>query len=200
MDKKIREPKQTRSLEKKRRIIEAGYELFAEKGYLNTNTAEIAKKAEVSVGLVYGYFKDKRDILLDVLDIYIERVFEPIISMFEQISSPLNFERMINHIVDKAVELHKNNSLIHETLYSMTYIDDVFRERFLMIENKMTKKIVEAIKKTEYCPIDLEEKVHLSFEIIQSYAHECVYDHHEYLNYKYMRENIVKMLSSIFIA
>ena len=43
----VREPRQERSIEKKNRIIDAGYELFSEVGYYGTNTAEIAKKAGV---------------------------------------------------------------------------------------------------------------------------------------------------------
>ena len=55
MSETVRKPKQVRSIETKKRIVEAGYVMFAEKGYFNTNTAEIAKKAGVSTGIVYGY-------------------------------------------------------------------------------------------------------------------------------------------------
>ena len=55
----IREPIQKRSIEKKEKIIKSGFELICEKGYYNTNTAEIAKAAGVSTGIVYQYFKDK---------------------------------------------------------------------------------------------------------------------------------------------
>ena len=41
----IREPVQKRSIEKKQKIIQAGFELICKKGYYNTNTAEIAKAA-----------------------------------------------------------------------------------------------------------------------------------------------------------
>lgn len=73
----VREPKQERSIEKKNRIVQAGFELFSQVGYYNTNTVEIAKRAGVSTGIVYGYFKDKRDILLDVLEIYVKEAFAP---------------------------------------------------------------------------------------------------------------------------
>ena len=56
----IRQPVQERANEKKQKIIEAGYKLFAENGYYNTNTQEIAKAAGVSTGIVYSYFKDKK--------------------------------------------------------------------------------------------------------------------------------------------
>ena len=68
--KAIREPNQERSIEKKNKIIEASYEIFSEAGYYGTNTTDIAKRAGVSTGIVYSYFKDKRDILLYVLNIY----------------------------------------------------------------------------------------------------------------------------------
>ena len=45
MGESIRTPQQKRSIDKKNRIIEAGYELFARDGYFNTNTAQIAKHA-----------------------------------------------------------------------------------------------------------------------------------------------------------
>ena len=47
----IREPIQKRSIEKKEKIIQAGFELICDKGYYNTNTAEIAKSAGVSTGI-----------------------------------------------------------------------------------------------------------------------------------------------------
>ena len=49
MDNNIREPKQKRAVEKKEKILEAGFELICLNGYYNTNTAEIAKKANVSI-------------------------------------------------------------------------------------------------------------------------------------------------------
>ena len=66
----IREPIQKRSIEKKEKIIQAGFELICEKGYYNTNTAQIAKAAGVSTGIVYSYFKDKHDILIEGIKIY----------------------------------------------------------------------------------------------------------------------------------
>ena len=78
MEKTIRQPQQERSNEKKQKIIEASYELFTEVGYYKTNTSDIARRAGVSTGIVYSYFKDKRDILLYVLNIYIRKVTEPL--------------------------------------------------------------------------------------------------------------------------
>ena len=81
MEKKIRQPQQDRSTEKKNRIIRASYEVFAEVGYYAANTVEIAKRAGVSTGIVYSYFKDKRDILQYVIKIYIDEVSKPLMEI-----------------------------------------------------------------------------------------------------------------------
>jgi len=60
MGNEIREPRQERAKLKKDAIIKAAYKIFSEVGYYNTNTADIAKAAKVSTGIVYGYFKDKK--------------------------------------------------------------------------------------------------------------------------------------------
>ena len=64
----VRVPKQKRSILKYDAIVRAGYDLFCQQGYYKTNTAEIAKRAGVSVGVVYSYFQDKKDILMQVID------------------------------------------------------------------------------------------------------------------------------------
>ena len=83
----VRIPKQKRSIEKKEAIIKASYTLFCERGYYKTNTAEIAKMAGVSTGIVYSYFQDKKDILVEVVKLYISRLgkqFQPILTSIDQ--------------------------------------------------------------------------------------------------------------------
>ncbi len=194
----VREPKQKRSIDKKNRIIEAGYELFAKNGYFNTNTAQIAKQAGVSTGIVYGYFRDKRDILLEVLSIYVDRVFTPIREILENIVAPLDFEPLLGTIIDATVAIHKGNASIHEALHSLTSSDEAVGNKFLELEKDMTISIVESLNGLGYSPDDVYERVHLAMETIQSYAHECVYDLHDYVDYDKMRKGIIKMLLNLF--
>ena len=44
---------------KQEAIVEAAIKLFAEKGYANTSTAEIAKVAEVSEGTIFKHYRTK---------------------------------------------------------------------------------------------------------------------------------------------
>lgn len=55
-------------------ILDAASQAFAEKGFADTSVAEIARAAGVSDGLVYRYFRDKRDLLFHVLQAFYGRI------------------------------------------------------------------------------------------------------------------------------
>lgn len=195
----VRKPKQTRSIETKKRIVEAGYDLFAAKGYFNTNTAEIAKHAGVSTGIVYGYFRDKRDILLEVLDIYVNKVFEPIFVILDELTNPIDFSALIDRFLDYAIDVHKNNAAIHEALHSLVPVDEAVKNRFTDLERKMTEHTVTCLEKCGVEKDGLTERVHLTIDNVQSFAHEVVFDDHAYIDYSKMRLYVKKSLVDIFV-
>jgi len=62
-----RVPQQARSRRTRERILEAAVACFEERGFDATTTAQIARRARLGVGTFYGYFQDKRSILLELL-------------------------------------------------------------------------------------------------------------------------------------
>ncbi len=62
---KFRLPQQQRSVETKQKLMEAGLQLFREKGYFQTNAKEIAKTAGVATGSFYSYYTDKRQLFVE---------------------------------------------------------------------------------------------------------------------------------------
>ena len=69
-EKKVRSPRQERSIEKREKILKTAKDLFSEKVYFNVTTNEIAKTAGLSVGTLYSYFASKEDILTALLKRY----------------------------------------------------------------------------------------------------------------------------------
>jgi AcrR family transcriptional regulator len=61
----------------KERIFEAAQDIFYEKGYKDTTMREVAERAEIPVGLIYTYYKNKADIL----DAIVEPIFTHISTM-----------------------------------------------------------------------------------------------------------------------
>ena len=198
MKNEVRQPRQERSIEKKNRIIDAGYQLFSEVGYYGTNTAEIAKRAGVSTGIVYGYFQDKRDILICVLEIYINKVFDPFLKMFDKITPPVDFTELITKIINQAIKTHKNNRKIHEALHSLAGSDEAVGAQFIALEDQITLKIAQKFQSLGINVENPMEKVHLAMDVIQSFSHEYVFDKHEYIDYIVMKDMVIKLVKSLF--
>ena len=72
-NRKTRDPQQKRSIQKKERILRAAYAVFCTKGFYKTTTTEVAKKAGVSIGALYSYFRDKEDLFMVILERYTEQ-------------------------------------------------------------------------------------------------------------------------------
>ena len=194
----VRQPRQERSIEKKNKIIEASFELFSEVGYYGTNTAEIAKRAGVSTGIVYGYFQDKRDILISVLQIYIEKAFKPILDMIDKLKAPIDFSSVIESILNLVIKTHKKHAKIHEALHSLTSTDEAVNMEFIKLEDEITHKITDKLKKLEVQLDNTTERVHLAMDIIQSFSHEYVFDKHEYIDYLVMKDMVKNSLINLF--
>lgn len=84
MEKKQRKV-QDRTIESRKKLLCAAYQLFAEKGYYHTNTKEIARAAGVSVGNFYNYFKDKSDIYCELSEQHIMGQKKALIDAFSKI-------------------------------------------------------------------------------------------------------------------
>ena len=193
-----REPKQERSIEKKNKIILASYELFSEVGYYGTNTAEIAKKAGVSTGIVYGYFRDKRDILISVLDIYIKKAFDPLFAMIDKMKAPIDIDAFVTNFIDLIIKSHKNNAKMHEALHSLTSTDEAVNNEFIRLEDNLTINVTEKFKALGWNLENATEKVHLALDIVQSFAHESVFDKHDYIDYSVMKNLVKEILIDLF--
>ena len=198
MKKIVRQPQQERSIEKKNKIINAGYQLFSEVGYYGTNTAEIAKRAGVSTGIVYGYFSDKRDILICVLEIYLDNVIQPLLKTFDKLTAPLDIDALVPKIIEEVIKIHKKNNKIHEALHSLSGSDEAVNTKFIELEDNLTLIISEALVKLGLDKENINEKVHFAMDILQSFAHEYVYDKHEYIDYFVMREMVGKTIINLF--
>ena len=194
----VREPRQERAIEKKNKIIKAGYELFSEVGYYGTNTAEIAKRAGVSTGIVYGYFQDNRDILLSVLEIYLEKVSAPLLKRLDGITAPINYSVLAPLILSDVIKTHKANRKMHEALHSLSGSDEAVNARFITLEDTITAKIVDKFRNLGVTTENLVEKVHFAMDIVQTFSHEYVFDKHDYIDYASMQKIVTETLTSLF--
>lgn len=84
MDRKEREKQ-----ERKQTILSAAKVVFAEKGFDAAVLDDIAEKAEFSKGAIYGYFKNKEDLFISLIEDGLDNLSEIIKSVVEKSFSPI---------------------------------------------------------------------------------------------------------------
>ncbi len=121
---------------KEKAIIEAAIETFAEDGFYKSKIVDIAEKANVAIGSIYVYYKNKDDILLKIFD----QIWEPIYNDMKRIASEKSytptqkFEYMLDSVFDafeknpeKAVVfVNEQNRLMKERPKSFTNYYELF--------------------------------------------------------------------------
>lgn len=71
-------------------IIQAAIELISEKGYYNTSTSEIAKRAGVAEGTIFRHYSTKKDLLV--------KIVTPVITNF---AAPMFAEKFVDQVFRK---------------------------------------------------------------------------------------------------
>ena len=191
------EPVQKRSIDKKNRIIHAGFDLFCTKGYNRTNTAEIAKHASVSTGIVYRYFKDKREIFIASLPLYFERVNSMLFSYISTITPPIDLPTVLDRVLDIVVESHTGSAFAFSEIMALSYTDPQIMEFLDISYEKMNQSLVTVFVRYGIATDHMNERVHLIMDIIENYSHEVAFKKVERLDYQALKKLVIQMILSL---
>lgn len=194
----IRIPTQKRSIEKKNIIIQKGFELMCNNGYFNTNTNDIAKYANVSTGIIYQYFNDKKEIFIEGIKNYSDSIMFPIINILENENIKFtNLRELLNKMLDSFIKEHKLSKKAHEELMATSHLDSDIANIFHEKEMIVTKKIVDILNNNNFKVNSPYETVHIIIGIVENYCHEVVYHKHKSLNYVVMKEEVINLIINI---
>lgn len=194
----IRIPTQKRSIEKRNRIIEKGFELMCEKGYFNVSTPDIAEVAEVSTGIIYQYFNDKKDIFIEGVKNYSNSIMFPMHTVLENQDLKIdNIETMITQLIEAYIKSHTISKRAHEELMAMSHLDEDVSNIFKASELDLTNKVVTILKNNNIKISNPIEKIHIAIGIIENLCHELVYHKHKDLNYTIMQDEVIKIITNI---
>lgn len=191
-------PTQKRSIEKRNKIISYGFELMCNKGYHNINTNDIAKYANVSTGIIYQYFNDKKEIFIEGIKNYSDNIMFPILNVLKNNDIKItNLEKLLNEMLDIFIKQHTLSKNAHEEMIALSHLDPDIAEIFHQKELDTTRVIVKTLKENNIFSENLLEKVHIIIGIVENYCHEVVYHHHKTMNYDIMKKEVIKIITSI---
>lgn len=194
-DKKLRTPKQSRSKETKNKILKTAIKLFSEKGYNNTSSNEIAANSGVSIGSFYAYFKDKKQLFLEVFEDYCNHIKETIYSNMNKISAS-NLNDFIYSSINVTIEAHNYNLNFYKQVMIMQLSDDDvknFIDNQAKFKFEFFKKHIN-LYKNEITAQYSEASLFLIYSTIENIVHLIVFS-----DTKVNKENLVNELVKMIL-
>ncbi|MFJ5624124.1 TetR/AcrR family transcriptional regulator [Peribacillus loiseleuriae] len=133
--------------DKQQKIVETAIKLFAEKGYANTSTSEIAKAAMVAEGTIFRHYGTKDNLLLSVILPFIK---DSIPTMAEEVFSEIMsknigcFEDFLRALLTNRIHFINENREIFQIVVKELLYSDELRKELLPF---FTKNILHRISK-----------------------------------------------------
>ncbi|ADZ21522.1 AcrR family transcriptional regulator [Clostridium acetobutylicum] len=121
--------RQIQKQETRKKIIEAAYEKFKNKGIVKTTTSDIAKAAGVSHGTIFAHFKTQEELLREVIQVFCSKIImhthsvsEKAVTMREVLSAHLEgikeFEEFYIRLVSEMNLLPKDSISVFVSIQS----------------------------------------------------------------------------------
>lgn len=108
-----RKPRQARSQERVKRILDVAENLFASQGYIATTTNVIAAQAQVPIGSLYQFFPDKAAILQALALRYAEKLQQQLATIDETEQATLSLAEYVNQLIDTTDHFFTENPSYH---------------------------------------------------------------------------------------
>lgn len=164
------------SSEKRQRIINAGFEVFAKNDYKHASTEEIAIKGGISKGLLFYYFHDKKT--------FYTFLFEQAVSKVKGFVVDGNIDKIDDFFELCAYAAERKYRLLSESPYITDFIVRAFYAQREAVPQDINQKLLEetaSIYGTYFHSIDFskfrddvdpEEIYHMLTWLVEGYLHE----------------------------
>jgi AcrR family transcriptional regulator len=125
----VRSFPQKRARDTHRRLLAAAAEVFAARGFDETQTPDIAERAGVAVGTFYRYFADKRQAFIELVGEELEYAYAKVMSnlkpdLFGATRTPESRRRAVEHVIDILFQNTSENPRLHRVFMAVAMRDD----------------------------------------------------------------------------
>lgn len=199
MEKKnLRVPQQKRSIAKKEQIIEAAERVFKRSGFFGTTTDEIAKEAGFSVGSVYSYFADKKDILIACCNRFGQSLTDDICEEIGNLSDTGDIQETIRRAVEILQKSHVGYSHIyHDEVMSLQYRDADVKNYFIGIQKSLMDAVMKAMDSKGYAFTYPEEQTFLLFQMLEGIEDELAFHENPKIDHDILIQQCVQLIASM---
>ena len=135
-------------------ILDAAKGAFADKGFEGTSIADIARTAQISDGLVYRYFRNKRELLYEVLRKFYERI---LLDLETQVFKHDGFSARLETLIRRHLEVFVSDTdlcrlFISEVRTASDYEGSSIQELNRLYTSVLIRIVKDAVKTGEVRP------------------------------------------------
>lgn len=114
---------------KKQRILREAARLFAEKGFIETSTAEIAEAAETATGTIFYHFATKEGILKEIYEDLIQEYLSALKHVTDEAKNGLDaIDRILRLHFDLSRRFKAEFTVVHRDMPAQIVFDDKRRD------------------------------------------------------------------------
>lgn len=141
---------------RRQEIVEAAIKIFSRKGFHQTKVQDITRSIGISTGTFYIYFKNKRDLFVEVVD----EVFRTIVG--EAAKALQEEDDVMRRLVIRGEVFYKNYSKYNEILYQLraemagedAWPHDRVKEAYKQLTRPVIREVQDGINKGIFRPAD----------------------------------------------
>lgn len=134
---------------KQKKIMEVAITLFAEKGYSNTATSEIAKMAGVAEGTIFKHYGTKENLLLSIMVPFVKDFFPTMADdlIGELMNDECTFEEFLRaFLTNRIAFISKNREIFQVVIKEMIYKEELRNEILPYILEEASVRLVKVIE------------------------------------------------------
>jgi len=172
-----RTPKQERSIATKKRLFRAALELFTEEGYHRSTSKKIAARAGIAVGSFYAYYRNKKEVFLEIIRYYYCRITEGTLDFAGSGGAaerpgqdPMEY---ISAIIGQLYDAHDISPQLHREITGMRYSDPEVDRLIREEEGKTIVRVRELLESMR--PALAVEDLEAAAYIVHNSAEELIH-------------------------
>lgn len=196
----VRIPHQKRGISRKVQIIEAAYTYICAKGYSKLTTPKLAKATGVSVGCLYGYFKNKDDLFQAVLNRYSQQFDAMREDAFRKLQiggKPI--QDQLSGFLKDLTKIHEASKELNAEMKQLSFRDQSMKARLNGIEVKVQEAIKEWLlsRQNEISIGDLKAVAVILMDMVNSLVDRVVFGHMPISRHRLIEEGVNALVSVV---
>ncbi|MDZ7881533.1 MAG: TetR/AcrR family transcriptional regulator [Mycobacterium sp.] len=169
-----KQPRQQRSAQTRRDILDAAARIFGEYGYAAGTTNRIAAAAGVSIGSLYQYFPNKDAILAALSDAHIDAGTTLLAERLHD-GLPEALEDLVRLFVRAAIDNHREDPALHRVLFEEAPRSAALLARLRDTEARGVAGVTELLRRhPEVRVADAEFAARLTIATVESLVHRLI--------------------------